>query len=94
MNYPLCSPAPGKFKIVWKESSFGFTSLLCDEGSHRPELFSAFPRHSRVSCAPREGALQLLLTSLLTVPAVPGLSPLLHQLLVQFPELLQKAPVG
>lgn len=47
-------------------------------------LLSPFPR----------GALQLLLTGLVAVGAVLGLLPLLHQLLVQFPELLQKAPVG
>ena len=90
---PPCSPAPGKFKIVWKESSFGFMSLLCDKRSHGAELFSAFPLRSQRSSWPREGALGLLLT-LLGVLTVLGLSPLLHQLPVQFPELLQKAPVG
>ena len=91
---PLCSPAPGKFKIVCKESSFGFMSHLCDKGSHGAELFSAFPLRSQTSSWPREGALRLLLAALPGVLPVLGLAPLLHQLPVQFPELLQKAPVG
>lgn len=90
---PPCSPAPAKFRIVWKESSFGFMSLLCDKRSHEAELFPAFPLRSQTSSWPREGALRLLLT-FLGVLTLLGLSPLLHQLPVQFPELLQKAPVG
>lgn len=52
---PPCSPAPGKFKIVWKEPSFGFMSLPCDRGSHGAQLLSAFPLRSQTASSPREG---------------------------------------
>lgn len=72
-----------------KKSSFGFTVPSPGQTKSRARAVSAFPLPSQV------GGLQLLLTGLLAVVvAVLGLSPLLHQLLVQFPELLQEAPVG
>lgn len=56
------------------------------EDTHQPSALGA-----RVSDPPLEGG-----PPLPPLPTVPwsGLSPLLHQLLVQLPELLQEAPVG
>ena len=90
---PPSSPAPGKFQIVWKEPTFGFMSLPCARGSHGAQLLSA-SLSARKRPARRARGLWRLLTGLLSGLTVPGLSPLLHQLPVQFPELLQKAPVG
>lgn len=65
-------------------------SHLRDQQSFREDIHQPSALGARVSNPPLEGP---PLPPQLTVPW-PGLSPLLHQLLVQLPELLQEAPVG